>query len=134
MLNLTYLYVEDDPLSRQVMQMLVEMGLGAKNLILFEDSSDFLARLQALSKKPDIFMLDIHVKPYDGFQMLEMIRSCPAYASTPVIALTASVMSEEVARLRECGFNGAIAKPLSLKTFPQLLERAVKGEHVWHIA
>ncbi len=51
-----------------------------------------------------------------------------------IIALTASVMNEEVAQLRQSGFNGAIAKPLSFSTFPALMERIANGETVWHIA
>lgn len=134
MSDLNYLYVEDDPLSCQVMQLLLEMGLGTKNLVIFSDSTDFMTRLAALPQPPDIIMLDIHVKPHDGFEMLTMIRSNPLYADTPVIALTASVMNEEVAQLRASGFSGAIGKPLSFQTFPDLLLRAAQGEKIWHIA
>ena len=132
MKSLTDLYVEDRPLSWQVMHLFIEMGLGAKNLGLFKDCTDFLARLQALPKKPDIIPLDI--APYDGFQMLGMIRRCPAYAATPVIALTASASNEEIAGLRDSGFSGAIAKLLSLQTFSHLLKRAFKGEWIWYTA
>ncbi len=129
-----YLYVDDDPLSREVMQMLMETGMGVEHLVMFEDSSDFLKRAQALLQQPDIILLDIHVRPHNGFEMLKMLRSIPEFQTARVIALTASVMSEEVEQLRQGGFDGAIAKPINARTFPGLMQRIIAGEAVWHIA
>jgi hypothetical protein len=42
-------------------------------------------------------------------------------------------MNEEVQRLREAGFDGAIGKPLDFENFAPLIERVLKGESVWHI-
>lgn len=129
-----FLYVEDDPLSREVMQMLAENVMELGELILFEDSTDFMVRVQQLPKMPDLFLLDIHVQPHNGFEMLRMLReNSPTYGGK-VIALTASVMNEEVEKLRASGFDGAIAKPLSAHTFPSLIERILNGESVWYIA
>ncbi len=132
----TLLYVEDDPLGVEIMQMLLQttLGIGTDRLKVFEDSQDFLVRLRALPQKPDLILLDIHVEPVDGFSMLELLRAEPDYASTRVVALTASVMSDEIARLKMHGFDGAIGKPLSVMTFPQLLQRLLNGESVWHVA
>lgn len=128
-----FLYVEDDPLSREIMKMMMENLMGVSRLTLFEDSQQFLPRLQQIEKHPTVFLLDIHVRPYDGFEMLNILRQHPEFAESYVIALTASVMNEEVDRLRTSGFDGAIAKPLSVHTFPNLIERVLSGESVWHI-
>src|SRR5258708_5592819 len=130
----SYLYVEDDNLSREVMHMIMSNALGISNLTIFEDSTDFMARLKRLAKKPNVVLLDIHMKPLDGFQLIELLRADPDYQSTRIIALTASVMNEEVQKLRQSGFDGAIAKPLSIQTFPALMTRIIRGEAVWHIA
>ncbi|MBK8025048.1 MAG: response regulator [Chloroflexi bacterium] len=132
--NTCFLYVEDDPLCREILEMIMQVAMRVEKLILFEDSIDFAERLGELSDRPDVILLDIHVKPLDGFAMLRAIRSLPAFQSVRVIALTASVMSEEVARLRSSGFDGAIAKPLSVMTFPTLIQKVLQGEDVWHIA
>jgi CheY-like chemotaxis protein len=132
--NVSFLYVEDDPLSREVMQLLMENVLGVGHLAMFEDSTNFMARLRDLPRRPDIILLDVHVQPHDGFEMLHMLRLDPAYQQMQVIALTASVMNEEVRQLRDSGFNGTIAKPLSVTTFPGLIEQIIRGEEVWHIA
>lgn len=128
-----YLYVEDDPMSRQIMQIIIENGVGSKNIIIFDDSTDFMARMTHLIHTPTIILLDIHVRPYDGFQMLTMLREDSRFDGSKIVALTASVMNEEVEQLREAGFDGAIAKPLSIQTFPELLRRIITGESVWHI-
>ncbi len=128
-----YLYVEDDPLSRDVMKLIVENAMDAAHLIIFDDSHDFIARLGALSKRPDLILLDIHVQPLNGFEMLKLLRADERYRAVRVIALTASVMNEEVERLRASGFDGAIAKPLNVWSFPALVRRILNGESVWHI-
>lgn len=127
------LYVEDDSRSRRVMEMTLKREMGLSNVILFEDSTDFVPNVRTLTPKPDVIFLDIHVKPYDGFEMLHFLRGMPEYNGTPIVALTASVMNEEVQRLREAGFHSIIGKPVDLDTFPDLLQRILDGESVWHI-
>ena len=129
----TYLYVEDDPLSQEIMRMIMAHGMGVEALTIFEDSQDFMKRILGLNPQPEIILLDIHVTPQDGFEMLGMLRSNRDFRATKIIALTASVMNEEVEKLRLAGFDGAIAKPLSLHTFPALMQQIVAGEHVWHV-
>src|SRR5258706_11440601 len=65
--NYAYLYVEDDPFSREVMQMLMENAMDVRSLMIFDDSADFMERMQSLPHIPDVILLDIHVRPYDGF-------------------------------------------------------------------
>jgi CheY-like chemotaxis protein len=127
------LYVEDDFSNRLVMRLLVEKTLNVRYYAIFEDSADFLPRVRSLPVRPDIILLDIHVSPYNGFQMLKMIRQDSVYFDTKVVALTASVMNEEVERLRKSGFDGAIGKPISLSTFPVVIERILNDESIWQV-
>ena len=127
------LCVEDDPSNRLVMKLLVEKTLTAKSYVIFEDSADFISRLRDLPVRPDIILLDIHVSPFNGFQMLKMIREDSVYCDTKVVALTASVMNEEVERLRKSGFDGAIGKPIPLSAFPVVIERILNGETIWQV-
>lgn len=127
-----FLYVENDELSREVMRTLLTRGLGYRDLTMFETSAHFEQHLENLPHKPDVIFLDIHMEPVDGFEMLRMIRQNKDHYATPVIALTASVMYEEVRRLREAGFDGAIAKPINYDTFPNALDRILQGEQIWN--
>jgi CheY-like chemotaxis protein len=133
-INIDYLLcVEDDPSNRLVMKLLVEKTLNAKSYAIFEDSVDFISRLRDLPARPDIILLDIHVSPFNGFQMLKMIREDSVYGDTKVVALTASVMNEEVEKLRKSGFDGAIGKPITLSAFPIVIERILNGESIWQV-
>jgi CheY-like chemotaxis protein len=127
------LYVEDDPQSRKLMQMLLKGRMKLTQVTILEDSQDFLTHVEALNPQPDIIFLDIHVKPHDGFDMLAMLRQLETLRSTPVVALTASVMNEEVQKLRSAGFNGCLAKPIDLSTFPDMMNRIINGEIIWRI-
>ncbi len=128
-----FLYVEDDASNRKVMRLLMERVLGTPHYAVFEDSTDFMARLKELVRVPDVILLDIHLKPLDGFAILRLLRADPSYHDTLVLAVTASIMSDEVNDLRASGFDGAIGKPLSLQQFPDQIARALAGESVWGI-
>jgi len=127
------LYFEDDRLSREVMRACLTRGLGYQDVWIFEDSTDFEQRLRSVGSQPDVIFLDIHIEPIDGFAMLKLIRRSETFRATKVVALTASVMNEEVKLLKEAGFDGVIAKPLDYDTFPTILHRILQGEQVWHI-
>jgi CheY-like chemotaxis protein len=127
------LYFEDEPMSRMVMEMLLKRGLGLDDVTIFADSADFKQRLVDLDTTPDIVFLDIHIEPYNGFQMLKMLRENPRFQQSRIIALTASVMNEEVEMLQDAGFDGGIAKPIDQQVFPQLIERIMAGEDIWSI-
>ena len=126
------LYVEDEARSRKVMRLIVQ-DMGLSHITIFEDSTDFVSRVTALMPKPDIVFLDIHMKPYSGFEMLPMLRNLEQFKSIPIVAMTASVMNEEINQLRVAGFNGCIAKPIDLDTFPDTLTRILKGESIWRV-
>jgi CheY-like chemotaxis protein len=132
--NPVFLYVEDEPFSRKVLEMIMTRALGYQYVSIFENSEHFCQRIDALMPKPNIIFLDIHMKPINGFEMLKLLRQHPDYQDKQIVALTASVMNEEVDMLRHSGFNGAIAKPIDQMTFPALLERILNGEEVWNIA
>lgn len=126
-----YLYVEDDPKSREIMRLMLERVVKDCTYSIWEDGADFMSRLKELPEVPAMIMLDIHMAPVDGFTILRQIRAEPNYAHIPIVALTASVMNEEVEKLRESGFNGVIAKPINPHYFPQLLVKLSSGEAVW---
>jgi CheY-like chemotaxis protein len=128
-----FLYVENDEMSREVMKALLTRGLGYPDVTMFESSANFEHQLCNLAHKPDVIFVDIHMEPIDGFAMLDLIRQNTIYGTVPVVALTASVMYEEVRRLRDAGFDGVIAKPINYDTFPRALDRILSGEQVWNV-
>ena len=127
------LYVEDDAGSQKVMRGLIELLSFPVSLTVFDDSTEFISRVEAISPQPDLFLLDIHVSPQNGFEMLQDLRQHNDFHQAMVVALTASVMNEEVKKLKEAGFDGVLAKPLKFHDFPQLIERIRSGERLWTV-
>lgn len=131
--NPFFLYVEDDPLSRRVIEVMIKQVLGYPQVVIFENSVDFQNRLTSLPGTPDVIFLDVQVAPHDGYAMLRMLRENPQYQDTTVIAMTANVMSHDVTELRRAGFSGLIGKPIMKDVFPELVTRILSGEAVWYV-
>jgi len=67
---------------------------------------------------PALVLMDIQLPGIDGIAAMERIRADPRTEHIPTVALTASVMSGDRERFDEAGFDGFIAKPIDVKTFP----------------
>jgi CheY-like chemotaxis protein len=130
--SLSFLYVEDDPMSRDIMEFILQDDLGHV-VTIFPDSIDFIQRVEALPQKPDLIFLDIHLTPHDGFEMLSMLRQHEDYREAHVVAMTASVMNEEIDHLRRAGFDSCLSKPIQYENFPKVLLRLLSGEKLWRI-
>jgi CheY-like chemotaxis protein len=131
--HLSVLYVEDDPSSRNMLDVLLRRVMKCPNVTIFEDSSDFLNRIATLPTLPDIILLDIHVGPTNGIDLMRLLRTDPRYNKVKIIALTASVTSSEVNDLQKVGFDGLIGKPVKQAVFPQLIDRIIAGDPVWMV-
>ncbi|MFW5691196.1 MAG: response regulator [Chloroflexota bacterium] len=127
------LYVEDDPLSRQVMAMMLDSLPSRPAVTILADSHGFTPHVRSLDPLPDLVLLDVQVTPLDGFQMLAELRTMPAYDPVPIIAMTASVTTAEIEDLKAAGFNGLIAKPVRKRLFPELIARIMAGEKIWYV-
>jgi two-component system cell cycle response regulator DivK len=76
---------------------------------------------------PDLILLDISLPEMDGTEVLRRLRTDPAAARIPAIALTAHAMRGVRERLLAEGFDGYVVKPIVdedelLSTIAQLLE------------
>lgn len=131
--NPTFLYVEDDFLSRKVMEMMIKRVLGYANLTVFENSANFMERVSALPECPNVILLDVQIAPHNGYQMLDMLRKSDQFEHATIIAMTANVMSYDVEALQAAGFDGLIGKPVMKEVVPELVTRILAGESVWYV-
>ena len=72
----------------------------------------------ALEHQPDLVLMDIALPGIDGVEAARRIRAGGTMSATPIIAVTASVMQSDRARLDEAGFAGVIPKPIDVLAFP----------------
>ncbi len=127
------LYVDDDALSLEIFKLWVANVMGISEVIVLDDNTNFMEQVHNLPAIPQVIFLDIQMQPYDGYQMLTMLRSEAAYRDSMIIALTANVMAADVNKLKAAGFNGMIGKPIMPEAFGELVQKIMAGDSVWFI-
>jgi signal transduction histidine kinase/ActR/RegA family two-component response regulator len=118
--RLPVLVVDDNDINLKVAAALVEKsGFGALT------SSSGQRALELLGSRPvSLVLLDCHMPEMDGFETARRIRALPEPAcQTPIVAVTASAGSEDVAACYEAGMDLVLAKPVSLAALNAILER-----------
>jgi len=76
-------------------------------------------------RKPDLILMDIQLPGMNGIDALKVLRSDPATAKIPVVAVTASVMQQDRKLITEAGFDGYVGKPISIKEFLGAVQTAL---------
>ncbi|HEY5994311.1 MAG TPA: PAS domain S-box protein [Gallionellaceae bacterium] len=71
----------------------------------------------------DCVLMDVQMPLMDGLEATRRIRANQAYASMPVIAVTANALEEERQRCLEAGMNDFITKPLRPETLYAVLAK-----------
>jgi two-component system cell cycle response regulator DivK len=90
------------------------------------EAGDGIEALDAAHRlHPDLIILDLHMPGLDGFGVIKELRLDAAFATTPVVALTASAMQGDRQRALSAGFTGYITKPVSLKVLRAEVERLI---------
>src|SRR4029453_3093735 len=68
----------------------------------------------ARERHPALILMDIQLPGINGIEALQRLRADPVTSPTPVIAVTASVMTQDRAGIMAAGFNGFQSKPISV--------------------
>jgi signal transduction histidine kinase/HPt (histidine-containing phosphotransfer) domain-containing protein len=81
----------------------------------------------------DVVYVDLHMPDMDGFTTVRSLREqerSTYAAATPMIAMSADVLTESMDRAKRSGCDGYLAKPLRRATFLESLWRHGKGGEV----
>jgi two-component system, cell cycle response regulator DivK len=76
---------------------------------------------------PDLVLMDIRMPDLSGTEALTLIKEDSRTSEIPVVALTSSTMRGDEERFLEEGFDGYLAKPISVREFPDQV-RGFLGE------
>src|SRR5712692_9777319 len=69
----------------------------------------------ALERRPSLVLMDIRLPGIDGVEALRRIRADVATRAIPIMAITASVMTEDRQKIVDAGFDAYQSKPLNVK-------------------
>lgn len=104
----TILYVEDEPDIQRVVKLALEAMAGMQ-VIACSSGAEAIAR--SADTAIDLILLDVMMPGMDGPTTLKHLRAMPAFASTPVVFMTAKAHPSEIAHFKALGALDVIAKP-----------------------
>ncbi|MBN1697935.1 MAG: response regulator [Spirochaetales bacterium] len=68
------------------------------------------------SPRPEVIFLDTRLRGLDGFELVRRLHEDRDLNTIPVILLSTSGMPVEIEKIRECGAEDFIVKPLEAET------------------
>jgi len=80
----------------------------------------------ALEQTPALILMDIQLPGMDGVTAMKQLKGDPNTQSIPIIAITASAMTNNRTTMLAEGFDGYQTKPIALKDFLGEVERVLK--------
>lgn len=104
--NATVLLVDDVQENRD----LVRENISDRGIVVLEACNGKEAVEIAKREKLDLIFMDIRMPVMDGYTATRLIKD---FSSVPIVALTASIMEEELKKLDERRFDSYLRKPVS---------------------
>jgi len=102
------LLAEDEPINQEVSRGLLEdVGL---TVDVAEDGGAAVTIAQR--SHYDLILMDMQMPQMNGVEATRMIRTLPAYAHTPILAMTANAFDEDRQLCRDAGMDDHIGKPV----------------------
>jgi two-component system cell cycle response regulator DivK len=119
MANELILIVEDNEKNRK----LVRDVLQFKGYRTIESETAEEGIRLARESAPALVLMDIQLPGMNGIEALGHLRADPATRAIPVIAVTASAMDQDRAKIMAAGFDDYQRKPLELSVFLESVRR-----------
>jgi CheY-like chemotaxis protein len=116
------LVVDDDATSRK----LVETVLKPHSYYLLFAKNGPEAIDIATQEQPDLILMDMKLPVISGCDAVQALKSQPATANIPIVALTAHGLGEAQRDAMEAGCTGYIVKPIDTRAFPGQLQEYIK--------
>ena len=79
----------------------------------------------ALEQAPSLILMDIQLPGMDGITAMKQLKADPNTQSIPIIAITASAMTNNRTTMLAEGFDGYQTKPITLKDFLAEVQRVL---------
>jgi signal transduction histidine kinase/DNA-binding NarL/FixJ family response regulator/HPt (histidine-containing phosphotransfer) domain-containing protein len=119
------LLVEDNEINQQVAKEILE-NAG----FVVDIAEDGKQAVTAVEKIPfDLVLMDIQMPVMDGYEATQTIRKNPQFKDLPILAMSASAMTQDLEESLSVGMNGHVAKPIEMQQlFSALLKWIKPGE------
>jgi CheY-like chemotaxis protein len=118
----TLLYVEDNPANLELVEQIIARHTNIRLLTAVDGKSGIEI---ANASHPDMILMDINLPGINGFEALKILRSDPATADIPVVALSANAMPRDVEKGLKAGFYRYLTKPIIVRELMDTLNEAL---------
>jgi signal transduction histidine kinase/CheY-like chemotaxis protein len=117
------LIVEDNIINQTVLQkQLQQLGHRSKT------AANGAIALEMLAQSCyDLVLTDCQMPEMDGYEMTQAIRAKDELAELPIVAITASVVKEDLDRCYQVGMNSHLTKPLRLEQLQEKIQQYLHG-------
>lgn len=123
---LKVLYVEDNPANRDLMRDVMDLRENV-TLVMAENGTTGIS--MALSEKPDLILLDIHLPDMTGIEIAQRLRGGVLDRPVPIVAVSAGAMKKDIERARDAGMDDYICKPFNISQMLMLLDQVANGTY-----
>lgn len=106
----TILLIEDHPVNRKLVRDILRFQFEVEEAVSAEAALDWLRTHQ---HHPDLILTDIQLPGMDGLTLTRRLKSEPATAAIPIVALSAQALPRDIERAREAGCVDYITKPIT---------------------
>ncbi len=117
------LVVEDNPSNYELAEKILQHA-GFTSTILV-DGAEALQWCQQ-NPPPAVILMDVSLPSMDGLSVTRQLRELPAYAETPIVALTAHAMLGDEEKALAAGCDRYLAKPFRPRALMALLRELVE--------
>ena len=129
MANELILIVEDNDKNRKLMRdVLTFKGYRLAEAETGEDGVRLARELH-----PDLILMDIQLPGISGIAAFRQIRDDATTATIPILAVTASVMTQDRKTIMAAGFDGYQSKPLNVKAFIEAVRKMLDKRVEWDV-
>ncbi|MBE0587856.1 MAG: response regulator [Hydrogenophaga sp.] len=119
----TLLYVEDNPANLE----LVEQIIARRTDLRLLGAADASVGIEfARVYQPEVILMDINLPGISGIEALKILRTDPATAHIPVIALSANAVPRDIQKGLEVGFFNYLTKPIKVAQLMDALDAALR--------
>jgi len=120
-LPLTIMAVDDNPANLKLIGALLQELVEKTLLCHSGEEAIAVARAQVL----DMILMDIQMPNMDGILASQLIRQIPHHQQTPIVAVTAHVVSGEPEHFLQSGMDDYLAKPIDEAMLSRLLAQLI---------
>jgi two-component system cell cycle response regulator DivK len=117
----TILIAEDNADSREMMAILLRLKgfrvIGAENGVEAVEL--------ALSKLPDLILLDFELPRLDGLSVVRNLRAAPYFVKTPIVILSGHDPARYRQSALDAGCNEYLVKPINFESLDHLLHEMI---------